>query len=420
MKYKDVLNWIHGQLTFGIKPGIDRMKWVLEQLGNPQDNIFAIHVVGTNGKGSTVNNLQHILTNSGYHVGTFTSPYIVDFKERISVDGQMIPEEDLVTCAELIKPLTDRIAGETDFGEVTEFELITLIMFLYFGRLHPVDIAIIEAGLGGRFDSTNLFNAFAVICPSIGLDHLNILGDTYSAIAEQKAGVIKGSEAVIFAIDNQEARQVFLDKIAEKKAVAYEYGHEFNLSPTADALEFTSQLGKISQLELAMPGQHQLSNASLSIMAAQLLQEKMPKITDKAIRKGLKEAFWLGRTELLADNLMIDGAHNKESVLALVDVVKEHYADKRIHLLFGAIDTKPIDDMLKLLETVGDVRVTSFRYPNAYPLEKYPERFERCPDFKAWLANIDLSSQSDFYLVTGSLYFISEVRQYWKLEKDKG
>lgn len=416
MDYNDVLNWIHGQLTFGIKPGIDRMKWVLEKLDNPEKNIFGIHVVGTNGKGSTVNNLQHILTKSGYHVGTFTSPYIIDFKERISLDGKMISEEDLLACAKQIKPLTDRINQETDFGQVTEFELITLIMFLYFGRIHPVDIAIIEAGLGGTYDSTNVFDAFAVICPSIGLDHINILGDTYGEIAAHKAGVIKGGERVIFAIANQEARQVFLNQIANNHATAYEYGHQFNLSPMADALEFESQLGKIPQLELAMPGQHQISNAALCIMAAQLLQEKMPRITDETIRQGLKEAFWLGRTELLADNLMIDGAHNLESVLALVDVLKEKYSDKKIHLLFGAIDTKPIDKMLAILNQVGELTVTTFHYPNAYPLEKYPDNYQKVSDFKEWLEKIDLRSKEDFYLITGSLYFISEVRRYWKLK----
>lgn len=416
MDYNDVLNWIHGQLTFGIKPGIDRMKWVLEKLDNPQNNIFGLHVVGTNGKGSTVNNLQHILTKSGYHVGTFTSPYIIDFKERISLDGEMISEEDLLNCASKIKPITDRIDQETDLGQVTEFELITLIMFLYFGKIHPVDIAIIEAGLGGTYDSTNVFDAFAVICPSIGLDHINILGDTYGDIAAHKAGVIKGGEAVIFAIDNKEARQVFLDQIAKNHATAYEFGHEFNLSPSADALEFTSLLGKIPQLELAMPGQHQISNAALCIMAAQLLQKKMPQITDDNIGQGLKEAYWLGRTELLADNVMIDGAHNRESVLALADVMKEKYPDKKVHLLFAAIDTKPIDKMLEILSQLGDLRVTTFNYPNAYPLEKYPEKYLKVSDFKEWLKGIDLTSDDDFYIVTGSLYFISEVRRYWKLE----
>lgn len=149
MNYQETLDWIHGQERFGIKPGVKRMRWVLEQLGNPQDRIKGIHVVGTNGKGSTVNDLQHIFTRAGYEVGTFTSPYIMDFKERICLNGEMISEVDLVRAANRIRPLTDRLVSETSLGPATVFELITLIMFLYFGENHPVDIAIIEAGLGG-------------------------------------------------------------------------------------------------------------------------------------------------------------------------------------------------------------------------------------------------------------------------------
>lgn len=188
MTYQETLDWIHRRLTFGIKPGLERMLWVLNQLGNPQERIKGIHVVGTNGKGSTVNNLQHIFTAAGYEVGTFTSPYIMDFKERISINGNMISEADLVAAANRVRPLTERLVQETDFGEVTEFEVITLMMFLYFGDMHPVDLAVIEAGLGGLYDSTNVFQAMVVVCPSIGLDHQAILGTSYAEIAAQKQG----------------------------------------------------------------------------------------------------------------------------------------------------------------------------------------------------------------------------------------
>lgn len=171
-----------------------------------------MHIVGTNGKGSTVNHLQHIFTTAGYEVGTFTSPYIMDFKERISINGRMISEKDLVIAANRIRPLTERLVQETDFGEVTEFEVITLIMFLYFGDMHPVDIAIIEAGLGGLYDSTNVFQAMVVVCPSIGLDHQAILGETYADIAAQKAGVLEGGETLVFAVEKPSAREVFFNK----------------------------------------------------------------------------------------------------------------------------------------------------------------------------------------------------------------
>ncbi|HEQ2365462.1 TPA: bifunctional folylpolyglutamate synthase/dihydrofolate synthase [Streptococcus pyogenes] len=419
MTYEETLEWIHDHLVFGIKPGLKRMLWVLGQLGNPQKNVKGVHIVGTNGKGSTVNHLQHIFTTAGYEVGTFTSPYIMDFKERISINGRMISEKDLVIAANRIRPLTERLVQETDFGEVTEFEVITLIMFLYFGDMHLVDIAIIEAGLGGLYDSTNVFQAMVVVCPSIGLDHQAILGETYADIAAQKAGVLEGGETLVFAVENPSAREVFLTKAEQVGASIWEWQEQFQMAENASGYRFTSPLGVISDIHIAMPGHHQVSNAALAIMTCLTLQDRYPRLTPDHIREGLANSLWLGRTELLAPNLMIDGAHNNESVAALVAVLKNNYNDKKLHILFGAIDTKPIVDMLVALEQIGDLQVTSFHYPNAYPLEKYPERFGRVADFKDFLALRKHAKADDFFVITGSLYFISEIRRYWKKHIEK-
>ncbi|MCB2829871.1 bifunctional folylpolyglutamate synthase/dihydrofolate synthase [Streptococcus dysgalactiae] len=418
MTYQETLDWIHGRLAFGIKPGLERMLWVLNQLGNPQERIKGIHVVGTNGKGSTVSNLQHIFTAAGYEVGAFTSPYIMDFKERISINGNMISEADLVAAANRVRPLTERLVQETDFGEVTEFEVITLIMFLYFGDMHPVDLAIIEAGLGGLYDSTNAFQAMVVVCPSIGLDHQAILGESYAEIAAQKAGVLEGGEALVFAVEDHAARLVFLEKAEQVGASIWEWQKQFQLQGTPTGYVFTSPLKTISTIHIAMPGEHQVSNAALAIMTSLILQDRYPKLTPDHIKEGLESSYWLGRTELLAPNLMIDGAHNNESVAALVALLKSKYKGKKIHILFSAIDTKPIADMLARLETMGDLWVTSFHHPNAYPLDKYPNRFRRIADFRDFLDLRYQATTADFFLVTGSLYFISEVRQYWKSQSD--
>ncbi|MGT2935651.1 bifunctional folylpolyglutamate synthase/dihydrofolate synthase [Streptococcus castoreus] len=414
MNYQETLEWIHGQIGFGIKPGLERVLWVLNQLGNPQENIKGVHVVGTNGKGSTVNNLQHIFTSAGYEVGTFTSPYIMDFRERISLNGHMISKEDLVTVANLIRPLTERLSEETNFGQITVFEIITLIMFFYFGNMHPVDIAIIEAGLGGMYDSTNVFQAMVVVCPSIGLDHQNILGQTHAEIAAQKAGVLEGGEALVFAVEESSARQVFWEKAKQVGASIWEWQKQFEMKKTKTSYTFNSPITTITDIQLAMPGQHQVANAALAITTSLILQDRYPQLTVDHIREGLAKSFWLGRTELLTPNLMIDGAHNNESVAALVDVLKTKYQDKVIHILFGAIDTKPITVMLSALEEFGDLQVTTFHYPNAYPLENYPKQYKRVADFRTFLKQQEQAGKDDFFLVTGSLYFISEVRQYWK------
>ena len=418
MIYQEALDWIHGQLKFGIKPGLERMAWKLEELGNPQDNLKAVHIVGTNGKGSTVNALQTIFSQAGYEVGTFTSPYIIDFKERISINGQMISEENLLGLVERVKPVVERLPKETEHENATEFEIITVLMFLYFGQVHPVDIAFIEAGMGGLHDSTNLFSPLAVICPSIGLDHQAVLGNTHAEIATEKAGVLKNGASFIYATDRTDVRDVFKQKANEEGSKTYELGKDFTAEGSSHSFDFIYKEQRLEGIALAMAGQHQVANASLAIMASLLLQKDYPKVTPELIKDALAHASWLGRTEFLMPNLMIDGAHNNESVKVLIDLLRSEYADKDIELLFAAIDTKPIDSMLAQLESVGDLTVTSFEYPNSVKLDKYPVTYKQVSDFQTWIEEHVTANDDKLYVITGSLYFISQVRK-WILEQER-
>ena len=417
MIYQEALDWIHGQLKFGIKPGLERMAWMLEELGNPQDNLKAVHIVGTNGKGSTVNALQTIFSQAGYEVGTFTSPYIIDFKERISINGQMISEENLLGLVERVKPVVERLPKETEHENATEFEIITVLMFLYFGQVHPVDIAFIEAGMGGLHDSTNLFSPLAVICPSIGLDHQAVLGNTHAEIATEKAGVLKNGASFIYATDRTDVRDIFKQKANEEGSKTYELGKDFTAEGSSHSFDFIYKEQRLEGIALAMAGQHQVANASLAIMASLLLQKDYPKVTPELIRDALAHASWLGRTEFLMPNLMIDGAHNNESVKVLIDLLRSEYANKDIELLFAAIDTKPIDSMLAQLESVGDLTVTSFEYPNSVKLDKYPVTYKQVSDFQTWIEEHVTTNDDKLYVITGSLYFISQVRK-WILEQE--
>lgn len=412
MTYEETLNWIHDQLKFGIKPGVKRMEWMLKELGNPQDKVKGIHIVGTNGKGSTTNYLQHIFTQAGYEVGTFTSPYIMDFRERISLNGIKISKEDLVALAEMVRPVAERLPKETELKSATEFEIITTMMFVYFGTYHPVDIAIIEAGLGGLHDSTNVFNPLALICTSIGLDHQNILGDSYQDIASQKAGALKANVSFIFSEKREEVRKIFYQKAQELICPTYELGLDFQANGNSKAFNFSWKEHQISDIKLAMLGQHQVSNASLAIMSSLLLAQDFPKVKSQIIKEGLSQACWLGRTELMRPNLMIDGAHNDESIAVLVDVLKENYPNHRIHILFAAIDTKPIATMLNQLSVFDSLTVTTFDYPNSIALENYSDQYQKIGDFKEWLSECVTNSADDLYVITGSLYFISQVRTY--------
>ena len=417
MIYQEALDWIHGQLKFGIKPGLERMAWMLEELGNPQDNLKAVHIVGTNGKGSTVNALQTIFSQAGYEVGTFTSPYIIDFKERISINGKMISEENLLGLVERVKPVVERLPKETEHENATEFEIITVLMFLYFGQVHPVDIAFIEAGMGGLHDSTNLFSPLVVICPSIGLDHQAVLGNTHAEIATEKAGVLKNGASFIYATDRTDVRDVFKQKANEEGSKTYELGKDFTAEGSSHSFDFIYKEQRLEGIALAMAGQHQVANASLAIMASLLLQKDYPKVTPELIKDALAHASWLGRTEFLMPNLMIDGAHNNESVKVLIDLLRSEYADKDIELLFAAIDTKPIDSMLAQLESVGDLTVTSFEYPNSVKLDKYPVTYKQVSDFQTWIEEHVTANDDKLYVITGSLYFISQVRK-WILEQE--
>lgn len=417
MDYQESLDWIHSKLKFGIKPGIERVKWLLNELGNPQEKVKGVHVIGTNGKGSTVNYLQHIFTASGYEVGTFTSPFIMDFRERISLNGQMISKEELTEMVNRIEPIVERLPKETPWEAATEFEIITVLMFLYFGEVHPVDIAFIEAGMGGLHDSTNVFQPLVIVCPSIGLDHQAYLGEDHAAIARNKTGVMKAGVPVVYATERQDVVGVFEERANMLASKTYLLERDFSYQERGEKFDFIYQDERVDSIQLAMPGQHQKANASLAIMTTLLLKESYPNISTTKILSALSTSRWLGRTEFIRHNLMIDGAHNNESVQVLVDLLKSSYSDKDIHILFAAIEGKPVTDMLEMLEEFASLTVTSFDFPKALPLEAYPSQYIQVPSWQEWVTQMEPDEQR-LYIVTGSLYFISNIRQAL-VEKDK-
>lgn len=417
MDYQESLDWIHSKLKFGIKPGIERVKWLLNELGNPQEKVKGVHVIGTNGKGSTVNYLQHIFTAAGYEVGTFTSPFIMDFRERISLNGQMISKEELTEMVNRIEPIVERLPKETPWEAATEFEIITVLMFLYFGEVHPVDIAFIEAGMGGLHDSTNVFQPLVIVCPSIGLDHQAYLGENHAAIARNKTGVMKAGVPVVYATERQDVVGVFEERANMLASKTYLLERDFSYQERGEKFDFIYQDERVDSIQLAMPGQHQKANASLAIMTTLLLKERYPNISKTKILSALSTSRWLGRTEFIRHNLMIDGAHNNESVQVLVDLLKSSYSDKDIHILFAAIEGKPVTDMLEMLEEFASLTVTSFDFPKALPLEAYPSQYIQVPSWQEWVTQMEPDEQR-LYIVTGSLYFISNIRQAL-VEKDK-
>ncbi len=408
LSYQETLQAIHSHKANGRRPDFKRLNWILDKLGRPQAGFPILHIVGTNGKGSTTAFLQAIFSSAGYKTGTFTSPFITRFNERISVNGRPISDQDLVKTFDFVRPWLEEIT-KTDLGILTEFELVTVLAFVYFGQIQPVGLVIIEAGIGGRFDSTNVITPLATICTSIGYDHTETLGDRLEDIAWQKAGAIKPNRPMILGSMPRQARSVFEREAQGLGAPLYRLGQEFQIKDEMEVFDFISPLGSLENLHTSLLGPHQKNNAALAIETSLLLQADFPKIDEEAFRIGLQTATWPGRGELIKPNILLDGAHNPQGIGALLELLETDFPNSSKHLLFAGLKRKNLAGMLELLDG-QDLTITSFDFPGAAELADYPDYFKKIEDFRDWLSQAQ-DSQA-LYVVTGSLYFISQVRHF--------
>jgi dihydrofolate synthase / folylpolyglutamate synthase len=426
---EDVIKWVHDRKKFGIKPGLERMEWMMEKLDHPERRLRAVHIGGTNGKGSTIAFLRSILQEGGSEVGTFTSPYVESFHERISVDGVPISDEDLIKVAEVIKPLAEQLET-TDLGAPTEFEIITAMAFYYFARIHPVDILLVEVGLGGRLDSTNIIHPFVSVITSIGYDHMNILGDNLMDIAMEKAGIFKSGQPVITGVRNKEILEKYEEIVKENRTALYKLGEEFtyeDLGPTEDGGEaFTVKTlyKTYENLEISMTGRHQIENATLAVMIAEYLRQFYAiYLEEEHIREGLKKAYWPARFEVVSQKptIILDSAHNKEGIDSLVETVNRHYPDKKGTILFTALKDKPFSNMIQALEKLGyPIFFTEIDDARAATAEALFEtartdQKEIVTDWKGFLSKkISSQPEDELIIVCGSIYFVSEVKSVLK------
>jgi dihydrofolate synthase/folylpolyglutamate synthase len=426
--FDEALGWIHGRLKFGVKPGIERMKWFMEKLGHPEKKIKAIHIAGTNGKGSTVAFIRSILNEAGYNVGTFTSPYVVTFNERISINGSPISDEDWLMLVNDIKPLAEELE-QTELGAPTEFEIITACAFMYFS-MKKLDFVIIETGLGGKLDSTNVAQPVLTLITTIGYDHMAVLGNTLEKIAVEKAGIIKKGVPVITAVHQLEAYDVIRRTAEKKKAefisfqdtctvrnkMALPAGEKFSLETKTECYE---------NLQTSLIGSHQRQNASLAVLSTEWLnQNQLAHINGQQIRQGLANAFWPGRFEKVSEEppVYLDGAHNIEGIERFVDTAKEHFSGKHLYICFSALKDKPYQTMIDKLDKLAyRIHFTGFEFPRAeHAKDLYHASSHPC---KSWgqqldsvLPFIDASKKDEnsVVILTGSLYFISQARSMLK------
>lgn len=422
--YEDALNWIHSRLRLGMKPGLTRMEWMMEKLDHPEKKLRSVHIGGTNGKGSTVTFLRSILQEAGLKVGTFTSPYFEQFNERMSINGIPIQNEDLVALTNLIKPLSDELE-KTELGGPTEFEIITAMSFYYFAHIEPVDIALYEVGLGGRFDSTNIIEPMLSIITSIGLDHTAILGETYKEIAFEKAGIIKSGTPILTAVKQDEAFDVIKDRASELRAPLYKIGEQVlieNHQSFEKGERFTINTPNqiLKDLEISMLGQHQTENAALAVLAALLLKDTY-QIDTHHIRSGLKKAYWPGRFEVISSEplIVVDGAHNDEGIETLVRELNKRYEDKVKKVVFAALGDKKLDKMIHRLDATADeITFVDFEYPRAAKAEQLAaistsNQKKVGANWKKTIFDLIQNLQkNEMLIITGSLYFLSEVKPY--------
>lgn len=341
MNYKEALEYIHGTLKFGVKLGLHNMEVLLELMGNPHKKLRFVHVAGTNGKGSTAAFISSILIESGYRVGIYTSPYIERFTERMKVNQEEIPGEELAKITEFVKEKVELMVAQGE-NHPTEFEIVTAIAFQYFFKSN-CQIVVLEVGLGGRFDSTNVIDAPEVaVITTINYDHMDILGHTLQQIAYEKAGIIKKKGQVVVYPQEEGVEKVFIEKCKET-------GSEFHRVDFSEVkqLQFDSEgqifsFKEFASLKISLLGDHQIKNAVMAIKTVEILRKRGYQITDSSLRNGLFKTQWKGRFEILLKNpvFIIDGAHNQEGAKVLAGTLEKYFPYRRKIFIMGVLKDK--------------------------------------------------------------------------------
>ncbi|GLC88421.1 bifunctional folylpolyglutamate synthase/dihydrofolate synthase [Lysinibacillus piscis] len=398
------------------------MRDVLTRLNNPQDQLRVIHIAGSNGKGSTVNALREMLQQAGYKVGAFTSPHLERVNERMTINGIPISDEQFLLYMNTIATIIETHYNG-DFPSF--FEVVTLIMFQYFAD-EAVEIALIEVGLGGRLDATNVVIPVLSIITTVSLEHTAFLGDTFAKVAFEKAGIIKEGIPVIVGVKNEEALAVIYETAKQRHAPCYVFGQDFtidDLYQEADRQIFDYHYKEIilSAVPLKMAGLHQVVNASIAITAILLLKEQgLVNITDAHIRQALAQAQWAGRFEQISPRIILDGAHNSEGTAALLQTLTTVYPQQRYHIVYAALSDKDHANSIALMDQkAASITFTQIGLPQAMPAEQLAALSKHSAKVydKDWRqalqAVLQKKGADDVVIITGSLYFIAEARQWF-------
>lgn len=424
MKYEEAMKYITEVGNFGSNYGLERTYKLLEHLGNPERDLKLIHIAGTNGKGSTTSMITEILMGEGYKVGMYTSPFIEEFEERIQINRNNIPKESLAILMDEIKVAVDKVI-EAGYNHPTEFEIITVLMLLYFKK-ENIDFGVIEVGLGGTLDSTNVIKPIIQVITSISFDHTNLLGNTLEKIAREKAGIIKKGIPTVIYPQQEEVLKVIKNKCFEMDSELYIANNEnlkfeniVNLDKPYQLLKYNNEI----DILLPLLGEHQIINLSVAMQAIEVLNNKnIIDISIANIVKSIKNVSWKGRLELLSNNpyVVIDGAHNIQGIKTLSRNIKKYFKYENLYLILGILADKDVEEMIKIItpmaKKVYSVTPNSIRGELAESLKDEVSKFNKnCKAFdkyeEAYLEALNDASEKDLILASGSLYMIGDMRK---------
>ncbi|HEM6212331.1 TPA: bifunctional folylpolyglutamate synthase/dihydrofolate synthase [Streptococcus suis] len=402
-------NWLNTKQGQVFHYKTEKIEYALELLGNPQFTVPVIHVAGTNGKGSTIAFMRQLFQTHGLRVGSFVSPHMVSVHDRICINSQPISDHDFQHYLQKVYDLEQEVA--TRYEPLRYFEVMVLIMFLYFEAQQP-DVALVEVGIGGLLDTTNVVAPALSVITSIGMDHQDLLGSTLREIAEQKAGIIKENVPVVLGPLSPETTVICRHIAQDKQASVHQFGQEF----TYKAGQFSDPDIDLSELVLGLAGHHQEENAAVALQTFLLYMTNIQKdIQPQLIQQALAQTSWPGRLELVAQEpkIYLDGAHNVPAIERLIEFIQVQ--EEPVTILFSALRRKDFQEMLELLEEKlphTPLVLTSFAYDSALSEENRQGR-DYVENYQQFIEDWQ-SSKQGILIVTGSLYFISEVRQIFK------
>jgi dihydrofolate synthase/folylpolyglutamate synthase len=417
MNYDEALKFIHSINSLFCNPGLERTQELCRALGDPQDELKFIHIAGTNGKGSTSAMLDSVLREAGYKVGLFTSPYIERFNERMRVNGEPISDGLLAELCERVYPIAEGMRDKP-----TEFELITAIAFLYFKEM-GCDIVVLECGLGGRLDATNVIKTpLLSVITGISLDHTSILGDTVEKIAGEKAGIIKSGVPVIFGGYDLSAEAVIRKEAEEKSSPFHRVDHENIHINSADLSGTEFGYGSYENIKISLLGLYQPRNAALVLSALDILKAGGLVIPEKAIYEGLMKARWSARFEIISESprIIFDGAHNAEGIRAATNSIRHYFGEERVYVITGVLRDKEYEKIARDIVAVANKAFTiTPDNPRALDGKKYAEVLASfglsalpCPSIPEALkaARAEALSEGKSIVILGSLYTYGQVK----------